>query len=201
MRLANSILTVKIGKERFTLSPSLRAVCRLHSRFTIEKLHKDIMQGSITALAALVAETSIQPVDEVQVAYALADNLQTLESLVAPLTELIEHLCGIDDTPNGDKPPKTSKKAKRITFEQSLTNFYRIATGWLGWTPKEAWTATPLEIMEAFEGRKELYGEALEVIATMLFGKKEEEPELDLEAPLDREGLASLKAMAGAHAV
>jgi hypothetical protein len=43
-----------------------------------------------------------------------------------------------------------------MSFTEYHAKLFRLATGWLGWTPEAAYDATPTEITEAYKGRLEL---------------------------------------------
>lgn len=45
-----------------------------------------------------------------------------------------------------------SATAKPTTWQAGFAELFRIATGWLGWSPETAWNAHPDEITEALKG-------------------------------------------------
>jgi hypothetical protein len=51
--------------------------------------------------------------------------------------------------------------AERIPFSEYFPKLFRLATGWLGWSPAVAWAATPAEITEAFKGKREFLAATL----------------------------------------
>ncbi|MEA2897358.1 MAG: hypothetical protein QOJ84_2973 [Bradyrhizobium sp.] len=57
---------------------------------------------------------------------------------------------------DGNSASEPKPDAERIPFAEYHTRLFRLATGWLGWTPADAWEATAAEITEAYKGRREL---------------------------------------------
>src|SRR5690606_40333271 len=77
--------------------------------------------------------------------------------LTNAMAEFVLAIAGID--PNDPTPAKPS--GKPADPEQVFAQLFSIATGWLGWTPEEAWNATPAEIIAAKGGRTEMIVEIL----------------------------------------
>lgn len=96
-------------------------------------------------------------------------HLQGAEVLIDPLISLVLALAGVDDEHAAE--PRTA--AQPITYAEHHTKLFQIATGWLGWTPAEAWAASPAEIIEAYKGRVELLAS--------IFGGADAEPEGETE--------------------
>jgi hypothetical protein len=80
-------------------------------------------------------------------------------------------LAGVDQEAPDGKGAGASD-APRTTWADHHRKLFLIATGWLGWTPADAWEATPVEILTAYEGR-------VDMLRT-IFGGKDEEPAANL---------------------
>ncbi|MEH2469742.1 hypothetical protein V1281_001011 [Nitrobacteraceae bacterium AZCC 2161] len=98
---------------------------------------------------------------------ALTDYLDTAGDtpLVVSLDLLVEPICKFVVALTGSQTAVAAAKGLPISFKEYHTRLFRIATGWLGWTPDEAWDATPAEILEAYQGRTEM-------LAAVFGGKK-----------------------------
>ncbi|KIZ43099.1 MULTISPECIES: hypothetical protein [Rhodopseudomonas] len=154
MRLADDEITITLDQETIYLRPSLRAAFRLERRHDgFDKILKGIADGNVSIMADVIRES----------AYERSSLLDLLECItVLPLSiavdriaePLIAHvliLAGIDSAAAEPQPD-----AERIPFAEYHTRLFRLATGWLGWPPTDAWNATPAEITEAYQGRREL---------------------------------------------
>ena len=86
--------------------------------------------------------------------------------------------------------PAPASDGERITFADYHAKLYRIATGWLGWSPQHAWDATPNEILEAYQGHLEM------LRAVHGGGEPDTEPSRGPDnSEFDREGFQALKSM------
>lgn len=158
MKLAQDETRITLGNEVITLRPTLRAALRLERRFGgFDKMLRSLMDGSISTMVAIVAEGSNNDAR----AITLIDTLHTLplyrviETLTDALLAFVLVLAGIDpeaELPKDDK----ARQASRMTFADYHAKLFRLATGWLGWAPDDAWRATPAEITEAYAGRVEM---------------------------------------------
>lgn len=52
-----------------------------------------------------------------------------------------------------------------------MDELFKIATGWLGWPPSEAWSAPVIEILMAWESKRQF------LIDTNPFGKPADQPQ------------------------
>lgn len=189
--LADSETILTFDGQRLILRPSLRAAMRLESRFGgFDKILKALSEQNIGVMSALVEECSEWPC-------SLADFLTIDQSrpmafkvgaLVAPLMQLTLQLAGVDeedlvrdhDAGDGD----------RTSYAEHHERLFKIATGYLGWSPEVTWNATPAEIKAAYEGRLELL--------KSIFGTGEDKPaSTSTAAPMSDASLLSfLKARA-----
>lgn len=155
MRLASDNIVLRIGGEAVTLRQSLRAALRLSRKYgSFAEIVRMIADGNLTVMADVIAEST-------HLGTPLADVLPTLTgrplamTLSAIQTKLIAHvvaLAGADD-PDTQEPGRSSNS---ISFAAYFEQLFATATGVIGWTPDEAWNATPAEIVAAYKGRIEL---------------------------------------------
>jgi hypothetical protein len=155
MRLADDEITIKLDHETIYLRPSLRAAFRLERRHGgFGKIAKGITDGNFSIMADVIRESA-----EPRSAFAdFLDDIDALpmrlaiERIAEPLIAHVMALAGVD----GDTTREPKPDVERIPFAEYHTKLFRLATGWLGWTPTDAWEATPAEITEAYKGRREL---------------------------------------------
>jgi len=154
MRLADDI-TITLDHETIYLRPSLRAAFRLERRYGFDKIIQAIAGGNLAIMADVIRESS----DQHSTLPDFLDCISSLplsiaiERLTEPLSAHVLALAGVDGESSNAKPG-----AERIPFSEYFPKLFRLATGWLGWSPSEAWEATPAEIAEAYKGRLELLG-------------------------------------------
>lgn len=182
MRLGEHI-TITIDGERFVLRPSLRAAVLLERAYGLENLPGKILEGHATAVADTIAACcEAWTRDEVFVLLARAGLLTRLALLAPALVELCVGFLGFDP----DAENEASNDGPTRTIAEAQKHLFGIATGAIGWTPAEAWQATPLEILTAWRGRLDLL--------KGIFGAKDE------EAPQERPGLDDEKFAAAIRA-
>jgi hypothetical protein len=154
MRLADANLIVRVEGQEFILRPTLRAAYRLERQFGgFAPLMRQLLDGSLTAMAAVIREASSNPSD----LPAFLEGIQSmpLRTGIDPLrTVLITFVCdlaGID--PDQQDEPRPSSRMEAKDYHEHL---FKIGTGWLGWTPEATWNATIPELRAAYEGRLEM---------------------------------------------
>lgn len=123
--------------------------------------------------------------------------------LITPAFALITALM-TPDLANGQAEAAKAPTGKPIKWADLYADLYKIATGWLGWTPDTAWNATLPEIMQAFDGHieqlKAVHGSA-DDDATETPGMSVDQRQANIDAGLDpdfdRAALHALKAKIG----
>lgn len=155
MRLAQDEITIDLGHEVIRLRASLRAAFRLERRHNgFEAIIKGIASGNFSIMADVIRE-SADPrstfADFLDGINALPMGL-ALTRISEPLIAHVMVLAGADSEATTEPSPDS----ERIPFAEYHTKLFRLATGWLGWTPADAWEATPAEITEAYKGRREM---------------------------------------------
>jgi hypothetical protein len=200
MKLGADGIYVELAGEGFELRPSLRASMRLVRRHGLSGLLAAVQGFNITTIMDVLREGSIKP--SLLLAEIAAVGLHAVRNrLTGSLAEFVLAVAGIDPD---DATPTESAPGKPVAPERVFAQLFGIATGWLGWTPEEAWNATPAEIIAARVGRADLISDVLKAV----FGSAEvsgattdvytEEQLRKIEAEgrdraFDRAGLHSLK--------
>lgn len=150
MRLADEI-TIEFEHEFIRLRASLRAAFRLERRHGgFDKIIHAIADGNLSVMADVVRESSGSELLD----YIGNLPLRTvIERMTDPLSVHVLALAGVDGDANEAQPG-----AERVPFAEYFPKLFRMATGWCGMSPSQAWDATPAEITEAYKGRLELLG-------------------------------------------
>ncbi|KQN72396.1 hypothetical protein [Devosia sp. Leaf64] len=139
---------VELAGEAYELRPSLRACTRLVHRHQWAGLLAGVQGFDITIIADMLRETGIKPVLLVE-EIATSGLGAVRNRFTGPLAEFVLAIAGID--PDNTTPIKPSSGTP-ITPDEYHSQLFQIATGWLGWTPDHAWSATPAEILAAQTG-------------------------------------------------
>lgn len=152
MRLAPDDTVIEIGHEQFRLRPSLRVAYRLEKQRGLNRLVDDLRGGSARAIVEIIREAEpdsdftrfIREFDDMPFQVRAA-------SLIEPLVGYMLELIGFDPDAEPAKEPQDETDA--MPFAEYFERLFELATGWLGWTPADAWDATPSEIVRAYKGR------------------------------------------------
>lgn len=154
MRLAEDTIIVRVDGQEIILRPTLRAAYRLDRQFNgFMQLLRQVLDGSLTAMAAIIREAASAPSD----LPGFLDRLEGMgmregiDALRTPLISFICTLAGFDATDETDAHPEPE-----MTTQEFHTRLFKIGTGWFGWTPEETWNATIPELRAAYEGRLEM---------------------------------------------
>lgn len=196
-RLGADGIYVELAGEAFELRPSLRASMRLVRRHGLPGLLAAVQGFNITVIADVLLEAGIKP--SLMLADIAAIGLKaTRHRLTEPLAAFVLAVAGIDPNDTAQPAPSTDKP---IDPQQVFAQLFGIATGALGWTPEEAWNATPTEIVAAHNGQTAhlirtgvLIEQAPADEYTPERLKQIEEQGFD--PAFDREGLAALRGIA-----
>ena len=185
------------------LRPSLRAGIQLEAMHNgFPKLLVKVQQGDTTTLREIVtyAATDRGAAHDLLNAMAGATLASVQQALTGPAFALIAALM----TPETRKDQGEAAKAptgKPMAWADLYADLYKIATGWLGWTPETAWNATLPEILSAFDGHidqlKAVHGSAEDgANSTPAMSADQRQANIDagLDPDFDREGLRALKA-------
>ncbi|WDR05622.1 hypothetical protein PSQ90_15350 [Devosia rhodophyticola] len=111
-------------------------------------------------MAELIGEGTGSPKDAETFGFDIHHlGARALSEFQMPLLEFITCLAGIE--PGSRQAPTTGNAMPMTDYFEHL---FKIATGWLGWTPDQAWEATPAEIIAAKEGRTDLVSDILKAV-------------------------------------
>lgn len=193
-RRAYEEVTIAHGGNAVTLRPSLRAATILEERFGIPALFRALDDLNLTIISEIILTmTSRQNAAAFLSSVPGRPLLPFFLSVRAPLVELVSMLTPAPD-PKAKHKPTTGKP---MTWVEVFAALYDRATGWLGWTPEQAWNATPAEIDRAYRAHLE----KLKAIHGGGTDNKEPDPEqierniaAGLDPEFDRAGLHALKA-------
>lgn len=139
---------VELAGEAHELRPSLRACKRLVQRHGLASLLVAAQGFNLTIIADMLREAGIKPA--LLLAEIGAHGLGKVRNqLTGSLAKFVLAIAGVDPD---DTTPIKPAPGKPITPHEYHSQLFEIATGWLGWTPEQAWTATPAEIIAAQSG-------------------------------------------------
>ncbi|WP_444665768.1 phage tail assembly chaperone [Cereibacter changlensis] len=188
------------GGNTVRLRASLRAALhleRLHDGFGPLFQRIDTFDTTTIRQVILIAATD-RNAAEAFLRHMATQPLRTLaEATHGPLASLCAALM---PSPTTSTKPRTTS-AKTMPWADYYSELFRIATGWLGWTPDTAWNATPAEITCAFEGHvaklTAIHGNAEHQDDSTTENQQQRERNIaaGLDPDFDREGLHALKAL------
>ncbi|MEH2542820.1 hypothetical protein [Bradyrhizobium sp. AZCC 1699] len=173
---------IVIGHESIRLRPTLGAAFRLEQKYHgFHNLFNAVASGSVSALSDVIKEGCGQT----SALTAYLDSSSEDDPLVISLDLVIRQVCAFLLALSGNDAADVVGEhgvKEQITYLEYHTKLYRLATGWLGWSPEIAWAATPAEILEAQKGR-------VEMLKAVFGGKQEDsadETTTDLRSAKDR---------------
>lgn len=188
------------GGNTVTLRPALRAAVTLEARFGFPAMFRALAEGNFTTISEIILAGASSRQDAA--AFLLLARGRPLTSFFddvrMPLAELVSMLMPAPVQRLDTASPIPSGKS--VAWPDFYAHQFEQATGWLGWTPEQAWNATPTEIDRAFSAH----------IAKLkaIHGSGEDEKKADkptapeqaernvaagLDPDFDRSGLQSLK--------
>ena len=192
-------VTVTHGDITVRLAPSFRAAVILEQRqggyvallsdlgtFKLHTVHAVIRAAAIDADAAnrLIGALGALPLVTVQKI--------TLDALVTLISRLMN--VGADDAQTD-----RNSTSKPIAWSDYHRDLFKLATGWLRWTPEQTYAATIPEIALALEGHIDLLkatnGAADEDVTGATDAQRQANIEAGLDPEFDRDGLTALRGM------
>ncbi|WP_320202373.1 hypothetical protein [Agrobacterium rosae] len=196
MRPAYEQVTIAHGGDTVTLRPSLRAATTLEARFGLPAMFRALDEGSFTIISEIILAASSSRQDAAAFLAGIPGKPLShfFDSTLAPIYQLV-----VMFIPAADKNAKpTGNPGKPVAWPDYYADLYEKATGWLGWTPEQAWNATPTEIDRAYSGHiaklKAIHG------SSDTKEDKQTDPEqaarnvaAGLDPEFDRAGLRALK--------
>lgn len=198
LRPAHDEVSIERGlSRRVRLRASLRAASHLERTYGFERLFRQVDEfhyGTIRDVIMITAIDRQEPVDFLE-----AFSTEPLIKFIAAVRDPIADLCRAF-IPHADQG-STISTGTPMAWPDVYRELYRTATGWLGWTPDAAWSATPTEINEAFAGHiamlKAIHGsddQAEQPTNAYTAEHLEHIEELGYDPEYDRAGLLALKA-------
>jgi hypothetical protein len=184
---------VTLGGQFIELRATLRAAYSLEQKYEgFENLFMALISGKVSATFDVLLETVRERDRMLIVALQARPIAQIRASDLAELAlGLAISMAGIDTDHDAST---TAVPGEKIAYKVYFEDLFRKATGWLGWSPDQAWNATPFEIIAALEGRAEFIKLASGVNAPRAGSPAA--PSSYNDAPFDEAGLAELAAMA-----
>jgi hypothetical protein len=186
-------VTIAHGGDTVTLRPSLRAAVTLEARFGFPALFRALDECDLAIVSEIILTCSTSRQDAAAFLYLQAGKPLSpfFSSVRAPLFQLITMLT---PAPGPNAKPATNP-GKPLPWADYYAALYEHASGWLGWTPDAAWSATPTEIDRAYAAHiaklKAIHGS----------NDKEETPAdaPDPDASFDRNGVEKLRGSIKRH--
>lgn len=191
LRLPTAEITLSHGGNTVRLRPSLRAAHQLAQKYEVANLFQAINICYFARIADIFRAGSADPQAgyEWLCVYTGDLGLQALQDLIGPLGRFLLDTFGIDT-----EAPKHAGIGTPVSLIDGLEDLFATATGWLGWTPDQAWAASPAEIMKAHSG-------LIAKLKAIHGSSEDEEPTYDPREEVSpetiREGVAKLKAISG----
>jgi hypothetical protein len=179
------------------LRPSLRAASVYAQEPGFETLFRRIDQFHLATVADIITMTATDRKDAI--AFLKSWEGEPLAAFVESVRSPIINLVAAFIPASEGNAPGTGEL---VAWPEVYRQLYHKATGWLGWTPRQAWNATPNEINQAFAGHIAML-KATGVLAPDKEEKQSDEytperlkqiDELGYDPAFDREGLRALKA-------
>ncbi|MFC3169414.1 hypothetical protein [Paracoccus fontiphilus] len=193
-----------------TLRASLRAAVTIDNLpGGFPQVWKQIAQQSLSQIRAVILATATDRQDAQHVLAATADKplASFLADAQAACLAVLAALIKAGDDSAAEAPSQGRASDKPMPLSEYFKTLYQFATGWLGWSPSDAWSASPAEIEAAFEahidrlvkltpGLSEIQATGSALVATSNVYTAErlrEIEELGYDPAFDREGLRALK--------
>jgi len=142
-------VTITHGGNTVALRPSLRAAVTLVDRYGFPALLRGLDEGSFTVIREIILSSGNR---QDAAAFLLDISGKPLSSFIMAAREpLFQLVAMFMPAPNPNAKP-TNGSGKPVKWSDFYADLFQKATGWLEWTPKAAWNATPTEIDRAFTG-------------------------------------------------
>lgn len=187
-------ITLEFGDNIVVLRPSLRAALfleNLHGGFPA--LLRKLAEFDTRTVWHIIKETAGKTESDDLFGYAADKSLSSFaDAAHAPLFRLVAAL--LPEAPEAEIETTTSAP---VAWSDAFRELFKIATGWLGWSPEVAWNATPQEITDAFEAHisklKALNGSGDSKETPTNEDQRAQNVALGLDPEFDRAGLHALK--------
>jgi hypothetical protein len=146
-RPAYEQVTIAHGGSIVTLRPSLRAAATLEARHGFPALFRALADLNTTIISEIILTASSSRQDAAAFLLLLEGRplLPFFIVVRQPLAELVSMFVPAPDP----KAKPSTGTGNPVPWSEVYAALYESATGWLGWTPEQAWNATPNEITRA----------------------------------------------------
>lgn len=186
LRPAYDVIVLEHGDYAVILRPSLRAASALErSHDGFANLFRRVSEFHLGTIHEIIMQAATDRKEAIAFLQAVA-NLP-LRRLVEITQASIANLC-LGFIPAVDPAARPAPNAKPQPWPAFYREQFRVAAGVLGWTPEQAWNATPTEISEALAGHI--------AMLKAIHGATDSDQTDNLPDPngkLDREGLNKLR--------
>lgn len=200
LRPAYDEVVLEHGSHAVILRPSLRAASTLErSHDGFERLFQRVAEFHTGSVREIILTAATDRKD----AAAFLDTMSRqpisrfVEIVQTPIARLVAGFFPVADT--AAKPASS----KPVPWREAYRDLYRYATGWLHWSPHQAWKATPTEITDALSGHFEML-KAIHGAADDKPAERQPDPDqaarniaAGFDPEFDRVGLHALKAKYG----
>ncbi|MCR4520958.1 hypothetical protein [Bosea sp. 47.2.35] len=188
LRPAYDEIVLEHGSNAVILRPSLRAASALERNIGFDRLFQRIAEFHVGTVREIILTAATDRECAACFLRSLdSKSLLTFQQIAQiPAAQLV-----VGFMPQSEG--KSTPHAKAVPWREAYRNLFRAATGILGWSPQQAWNATPTEINEAFIGR--VGEDAQQARHDPEQAARNEAAGLDPE--FDRAGLQALKAKYG----
>ncbi|MBN9450472.1 MAG: phage tail assembly chaperone [Bosea sp.] len=148
LRPAYDEIVLDHGSHAVILRPSLRAASTLERNIGFDRLFQRIGEFHTGTVREIILTAATDRKDATRFLRSLeSKSLLTFQRIAQiPAAQLV---VGFMPQSEGN----SASHSKAVPWREAYRNLFRAATGILGWSPEEAWNATPTEINEAFIGR------------------------------------------------
>ncbi|RAH97622.1 hypothetical protein DLJ53_27595 [Acuticoccus sediminis] len=147
-----------------TLIPTLRAAMTLNNRFGMETILDGVIREKFSIIEAVIHACAVNanPRD-IAKATRLALRPYPAPAFTEAILNVVLGLAGAtpdlyedaDDT-EATKGTKSTTSTEKPNPKRFYAELFEVATGWLGYTPKDALDCTPGQILAAQRGRAKL---------------------------------------------
>lgn len=195
-------ITLKLENAEITLRPALRAAMTLEkSHQGLPNLFEKVQQLHLGTIREIILACAPKQDAEPFLEHMAQQPIRKIQQVQLPIAELVAQLVPAGD----DKKTTSPKTAKPMPWSEAYRELFKLATGWLHWTPETAWNATPSEIDIALTGHMEMlkaiHGSSEEEdrtqVSTLTETELAEIERLGFDPAFDRSGLRSLAAKHG----
>jgi hypothetical protein len=144
---ASDEITLTHAGASVRLRPSLRAASILAQEPGFEALFRGIEEFHVGTVTDVIRMTATDWQDVTTFLDSLVGKplINFVTTAKSPLMDLARAFI-----PAADSTAKGKAGGTPMTWPEVYREFYNKATGWLGWTPRQAWEATPNEINSAY---------------------------------------------------